>query len=109
MGKTADVGPEIRSGTTKDANVRSDMVINDVGCAPSNPLYLLGTWRTPGWHVELWRKCWDLLTKARDIASFLNEKQTVQSRDRAQLTGVFTTGTNRSGFGVKGGHVQLMK
>ena len=87
MGNTADVCPEIRSGTTKDANIRSDMVINDVGCAPSNSLYLLRTWRSPGWHVELWRKCWDLVTKARDTASFLNEKKTVQSRARAQLAG----------------------
>ena len=101
MGNTADVCPEIRSGTTKDANIRSDIVINDIGFAPSNPLYLLRTWRSPGWHVELWRKCWDLVTKARDTASFLNEKKTVQSQDRAQLSGVITTGTNRSGFGTR--------
>ena len=49
MGNTADVGPKIGSRASKDANIRSDMIFDDVGCAPSNLLYLLGTWC----HVEL--------------------------------------------------------
>ena len=53
MGNTANVGPEIGSRASEDANVRSDMIFDDVGRAPSNPLYLLITWRTSGQHVEL--------------------------------------------------------
>ena len=49
MGNTADVGPKVGSRAAKDANIRSDMIFDDVGCAPSNLLYLPGTWC----HVEL--------------------------------------------------------
>ena len=53
MGNTADVGPEIGSRAAKYANVRCDMVFDNVGGAPRNPLYLLIAWRSSGRHVEL--------------------------------------------------------
>ena len=53
MGNTTDVSPEIGGRTTKYANVRCDMIFDNVGRAPSDPLYLLITWRTSGQHVEL--------------------------------------------------------
>ena len=53
MGNTADVGPEIGSGTAKYADVRRDLIFDNVGRAPRNPLYLLIAWRSSGRHVEL--------------------------------------------------------
>ena len=55
VGNTTDVGPEIGSGTAKDADVRGDMDFYDIDCAPSNFLNLLGTWpiTITGGHVEL--------------------------------------------------------
>ena len=53
MRNTADVGPEIGGRTTKYANVRCDMIFDNVGGAPRNPLYLFIAWRSSGRHVEL--------------------------------------------------------
>ena len=53
MRNTADVGPEIGNRASEDASVRCDTIFDDVGRAPSNPLYLLITWRSPSQHVEL--------------------------------------------------------
>ena len=110
MGNTADVGPEIGSGTAKYANVRCDMIFANVGGAPRNPLYLLITWRSSGRHVELPRfdveftqsekyeeamlyepqlgRNWSLVTREHH----LNKKKSCSSRDRVQMLGVITTG-----------------
>ena len=55
VGNAANVGPEIGTGTAKDADVRGDMVFYDIDCAPCNFLNLFSTWRITitGWHVEL--------------------------------------------------------
>ena len=55
MGNTADIGPEIGSRASENTNVRCDKILDDVGRAQSNPLYLLIAWRSSGRHVELRR------------------------------------------------------
>ena len=53
MRNMANVGPEIGNRASVDASVQCDTILDDIGRAPSNPLYLLITWQSPSQHVEL--------------------------------------------------------
>ena len=119
MGKTADVGPEIGCRASEDADIRCDMVFDDVGRAPRNPIYLLGTWRTSRRHVELpdgvaerhqiynqsmqkhitntvqtpglrWGE--KAAISSRRKQHHLNQKKNCSGRVRVQMSGVITTG-----------------
>jgi len=49
---TASVGPESGSRTAKEADIRCDLVLDDVSCAPSNFPYLLFSWGT-SWGISI--------------------------------------------------------